>query len=192
MEDAAVLGARRAAESAGRRTPAPRTVATLSFLAAAANARHVASVGAGAGVTSLGLLRGMTDDGVLTTVDVDAEGQRLARTALDQAGISRSRARLITGVPAEVLPRLSDDAYDLVLLDAPAAELDGLLDEALRLLRDGGLLAVVGVDEVAAAGEGDDAEALRSLAARVREEEGLVEAVLPVEGGLLVAVAHRR
>ena len=45
----------------------------------------------------------------------------------------------------EVLPRLTDGGYDLVFVDASPAEYPRYLDEALRLLRPGGMLALHGV-----------------------------------------------
>ena len=44
-------------------------------------------VGTGAGVSGLWLLRGMQSDGVLTSVDTEAEHQRLARETFTEAGI---------------------------------------------------------------------------------------------------------
>jgi hypothetical protein len=63
----------------------------------------------------------MRPDGVLTSVDLEAEHQRLARETFREAGIASQRYRLITGAALDVLPRLTDGAYDLVLCDAARA-----------------------------------------------------------------------
>ena len=52
--------------------------AALRFLASVLDARAVVEIGTGTGVSGLWLLRGMRADGVLTTVDIEAEHQRLA------------------------------------------------------------------------------------------------------------------
>ena len=52
--------------------------ATLRFLAAVTEARAAVEVGTGTGASGLWMLRGMRPDGVLTTVDTEAEHQRLA------------------------------------------------------------------------------------------------------------------
>src|ERR1700753_4342975 len=62
--------------------------AALRALAAATSAKNVVEVGTGAGVSGLWLLAGMRPDGVLTTVDVEAEHQRAAKEAFTEAGVA--------------------------------------------------------------------------------------------------------
>ena len=82
---------------------------------------------------------------MLTSIDVDPEHQRIARAAFVASGHGPSRLRLINGMGLEVLPRLTDGGYDLVLVDTSPADHPRYLDEALRLLRPGGVLALHGV-----------------------------------------------
>ena len=148
-------------------------------------------LGTGAGVSSLWLLRGMRRDGVLTSVDSEGEHQRLAKASLTEAGVPSGRARLISGRALDVLPRLSDAAYDLVFCDAARSENLDYLDAALRLLRPGGAVAFAGAlgggRVVDPSARDADTVALRELARTVREETRLVPAMLPVGSGLLVA-----
>ena len=81
-------------------------------------------------------------DGVLTSIDVDPEHQRAAREAFLAAGFGPPRLRLINGMGLEVLPRLTDGGYDLVFIDATPIEYPRHLDEAVRLLRPGGLVVL--------------------------------------------------
>lgn len=140
------------------------------------------------------LLRGMPDDGVLTTIDVEPEHQRAARETFTEAGIRPNRTRLITGRALDVLPRLTDGAYDLVLLDADKRDFDAYVGQALRLLRPGGVLAVDNAlwhDKVADPAQRDETTtAIREMGKRVRENERLVPAMLPCGDGLLVAVVR--
>ena len=84
------------------------TGAMLRMLAAATSARAVVEIGTGTGVSGLWLLRGMRPDGVLTTIDIEPEHQRVARRIFAEAGHAASRTRLITGRALDVLPRLAD------------------------------------------------------------------------------------
>ena len=99
-------------------------------------ARAVAEVGTGAGVSGLWLLAGMPEDGILTTIDVEAEHQRAAREAYAAAGVAHQRTRVITGRALDVLPRMTDGAYDMVVIDADKLELP-------RLRRAGGAAAAL-------------------------------------------------
>ena len=80
----------------------------------------------------------MRPDGVLTTIDVEPEHHRAARETYAEEGIASNRVRLISGRALDVLPRLTDAAYDLVFCDADKKEYAGYLEQALRLLRPGG------------------------------------------------------
>jgi predicted O-methyltransferase YrrM len=165
--------------------------AALRFLAAVTGARTVVEVGTGTGVSGVWLLRGMAPDGVLTTVDTEAEHQRLAKKTFAEAGIPSQRARLINGAALDVLPRLTDGAYDLVFCDGDKEEYPDYLTEALRLLRPGGVVAFDNAlwhDRVADPAQRDaETVAIRELGRTVREHEGLLPLLLPMGDGLLVA-----
>ena len=112
-EDVILAGARERAVDIGAGAVTPAVGALLSLLAKLSGGKAVAEVGSGAGVSGLWLLSGMSDDGVLTTIDIEPEYLRLAKQAFTEAGIGQSRTRLISGRAQEVLTRLADDSYDL-------------------------------------------------------------------------------
>jgi len=191
IEDDVITAARDRARELGCVPIGPAGGATLRLLAAATGARAVVEVGTGAGVSGLCLLGGMTDDGVLTTVDIEGEHQRAAKEAFGEAGIATTRYRLINGSAAEVLPRLRDGAYDLVFVDADKTAYGVYFEQALRLLRPGGVMAFDNAlwhDRVADSSQRDpDTTTLRELTKTVRDDKRLISALLPVGDGLLVA-----
>ncbi|WP_152195072.1 O-methyltransferase [Georgenia subflava] len=191
-EDEHTRDARLRAEELGVAAVPAGTGAALRVLAAACQARAVAEVGTGTGVSGLWLLGGMAPDGVLTTIDVEPEHQRAARETFAAAGVRPARVRLIGGRALEVLPRLADGAYDLVHVDGDTAEAGDDVEQAVRLLRPGGVLAVGAAlwhDRVADPARRDEATvAVRELGKRVRDDDRLVPALLPTGDGLLVAV----
>jgi len=165
--------------------------AALRFLAAVTEARAVAEIGTGTGVSGTWLLRGMRPDGVLTTIDTEAEHQRLAKETYTEAGYAHQRFRCITGRALEVLPRLTDGHYDIVFCDGDKQEYPDYLTEAIRLLRPGGVVIFDNAlwhDRVADPAQRDpDTVAVRDLGDLVRRHEQLVPVLLPVGDGLLVA-----
>ena len=192
-EDEPLLAARREAAEIGGAPPiGPGGGAALRFIAAAISARSVVEIGTGCGTSGIWLLRGMRSDAVLTSVDVEPEHQRLARKAFTDAGFPSNRYRLISGKALDVLPRLTDGAYDLVFCDADKQEYQDYLVEALRLLRPGG---VVAFDNALRGGRVADPRqddpgtvTIRELAEQVRQDDRLVPVLLPVGDGLLAAV----
>src|ERR1700712_920195 len=86
-EDDVIIAARGRGAELGCVPIGPGGGAALRVLAAATSAKSVVEVGTGAGVSGLWLLGGMRPDGVLTTVDVEAEHQRAAKDAFTEAGI---------------------------------------------------------------------------------------------------------
>ncbi|MCU1688727.1 MAG: putative O-methyltransferase [Pseudonocardiales bacterium] len=195
VESDAMVGARARAQELGCVPIGPAGGAALRLLAAAGNARTVVELGTGTGVSGLWLLGGMAPDGVLTSVDVEPEHQRAAREAFADEGIAANRFRLINGSAGEVLPRLTDGAYDLVFVDADKAGYPTYLAQAIRLLRPGGIVAfdnVLWSDKVADPSVRDaDTVVLRDLGRAVRADERLIPAMLPVGDGLIAAVIRR-
>ncbi len=190
-EDDVLAAARSRAQEVGVVPIGQGAGAALTFLASVLEARAVVEIGTGTGVSGLWLLRGMRPDGVLTTVDTEAEHQRLARQGFVEAGIASQRVRLIPGAALEVLPRLTDGHYDLVFCDGDKEEYSDYLNEALRLLRPGGVVAFDNAlwhDRVADPAQRDpETVAIRELGKAVREHDSLLPALLPVGDGLLVA-----
>ena len=166
--------------------------AALRFLAAAIGAKAVVEIGTGCGISGTWLLRGMSPTGVLTSVDVEAEHQRIARQTFTAAGFATQRTRLITGSALDVLSRLTEGHYDLMLCDGDKREYPEYLAMAARLLRIGGIVAIDNAlwhDKVADPSVRDaETIAVREVGKQVVEDEGWTPVMLPVGDGLLCAV----
>lgn len=173
-------------------TPLGRGAASaLTFAAKVVQARAVVEIGTGTGVSGLALFAGMQSAGVLTSVDIEQQHQAAARRSFVQLGVPSQRFRLINGAALNVLPKLSDGAYDLVFIDGDKLEYPSYVEQGLRLLRPGGILAMdnsLWHDRVAdLANTDEETEAVREALTLVRENDDLVPALLPVGDGLLVA-----
>jgi len=199
-EDEPLLAARaHAADLGGTEPVLPEVGAALRFLACAVGARTAVEIGTGCGSSGIWLLRGMRPGSTLTSVDTEPEYQRMARKAFTQAGFAQNQCRLILGRALDVLPRLSDGAYDMVFCDADPRDYPDYLSAALRLLRTGGIVAfnnslLAGTSGIAGDDGLDDAPAtgpagqVAGLADQVRADERLVPVLLPLGDGLLAAV----
>ena len=191
-EDAILAGARERAVDIGAGAVTPAVGALLSLLAKLSGGKAVAEVGTGVGVSGLWLLSGMSDDGVLTTIDIEPEYLRLAKQAFAEAGVGSSRTRLISGRAQEVLTRLADESYDLVFVDADPIDQPDYVVEGVRLLRSGGVIVLhrAGLGGRAGDPAARDAEvvAVREAARLIAEDERLTPALVPLGDGVLAAV----
>ncbi len=142
------------------------------------------------------LLAGMTSAGVLTSIDIEAENQRVARETFTALGYDHVRTRLIAGRALDVLPRLSDAAYDILFVDGDPTEYPAIFAQAKRLLRVGGLAIFDNVlfsGRVADPGDRDaETVALRDVTSAVRSDDDWMPALLTVGDGLLVASLRDR
>ncbi|MDX6231739.1 MAG: hypothetical protein QOH68_707 [Nocardioidaceae bacterium] len=190
-EDDHLAAARRRSDDVGVIPIGSGGGAALSFLASVVQAKSVAEVGTGTGVSGLWLLRGMQPDGVLTSVDLEAEHQRLARETFTEAGYAPQRFRLIAGAGLDVMPRLTDAGYDVVFLDGDKVEYGEYLDQAMRLVRPGGIIVFDNAlwhDRVADPAQRDpETSAIRDVVQRVKNDERLRSVLLPLGDGLLAA-----
>ncbi len=128
------------ADAASNRVPiADREVALfLEITARAMNARRVLEIGMAIGYAVVHLARGMADDGLVVTIEPNDEMIRRAEDYLTRAGV-RERVRIERGLALEVIPRL-EETFDLVYLDALKEEYSDYLEQALPLLRVGGVV----------------------------------------------------
>jgi len=191
-EDGVRAHARAKAAEIGCVAMGPGAGSIVRTLAAAIDAKNVVEIGTGAGVSALWLLDGMSAEGVLTSVDIEAEHQLIAKDAIAQAGIAPNRVRLINGRAGEVLDRLTESAYDIVLIAGKPLELSDHIARALTLLRTGGLLIIdraLWNDKLADPAQRDpDTVAMRSVMETLASSEEFIGSLLPDGGGLLVAV----
>ena len=120
---------------------APAVGAQCAVIAAASQALNIVEIGTGAGVSGLWLLHG-SPRATLTTIDSEPEHLGAARQAFAEAKIPPARARFITGRASEVLPRMNEASYDIVLVDADPEGVIEYVEHGLRLVRAGGTVLV--------------------------------------------------
>lgn len=118
IEDAVVSGAQVRGGGQGSAVPTPTAGAVLRSTAAALGAAAVVQAGADSGVSGLYLLEGMSPDGVLTSIEENAESDAAARVLPRLSRRLRGSAPPWTGAPLDVLSRLTDHAYNLVVIGA--------------------------------------------------------------------------
>ncbi|SDZ52849.1 O-methyltransferase [Herbiconiux ginsengi] len=188
VESPQIIAARSHASEVGVESVSPAIGSQLAVVAAATAAKSIVEIGTGLGVSALWMLKG-APDATITSIDTELEHQQVARAALLEAKVPANRIRLITGRAGDVLPRLNENSYDLVLVDADAASVIEYVEHALRLVRRGGTVLVphaLWKDKVAdPVQRGDTVGDFRTLITELSASEAVLVALSPAGDGLL-------
>ncbi|MCS4275523.1 MULTISPECIES: O-methyltransferase [Mycetocola] len=188
IESEAIGRARSQSLEFGLTPVSPALGAQLAVFAAASRAANIIEIGTGAGVSGLWLLEGSATS-VLTTIDHEPEHLAAAKQAFADAGIPSSRLRLIGGPALDVLTRMNENSYDIVLVDADPAQVIETVEHALRLVRPGGTVLVphaLWQGHVADPAKRDDiTTAFRTLVEEIAASSAVVSALSPAGDGLL-------
>jgi len=112
--------------------------------------------------------------------------------AFSEADIAQARYRLITNTVVDVISKLTDRAYDLVVLRHNPEDLSYVIGEAHRILRSGGALVIdnyYGAGKVSDAAQRDPKTvALRDAGKIIKNDsEHWVSSLIPIGDGLLIA-----
>ncbi|CAN1518470.1 COG4122 Predicted O-methyltransferase [Candidatus Nanopelagicaceae bacterium] len=191
-EDAIKAAARARGLELGAIDVTQGTGAYLRHLAHQLSAQSVVEIGTGSGVGALWLLEGMMPSGTLTSIDDEMEHTNIAKMALAEADIAQPRFRLITNSVMDVMTKLTDRAYDLVVFRHNPEDLSFAISEAHRVLRSGGVFVIdnfFGSSKVQDPAQRDPKTiALREAGKSIKlDTEAWVTTLIPTGDGLLLA-----
>ena len=192
QEDEVKKSARARGEEIGAVDTTSGTGSYLKHLAHILSAQSVVEIGTGAGVGALWVLEGMLSSGTLTSIDDEMEHSNAAKLALQDADIAAVRFRLITNPVMDVMTKLADRAYDMVIFRHNPEDLPFAITEAYRILRSGGVFVIdnfFGGEKVSDPAQRDPKTvALREAGKTMKKETDLwVTSLIPVGDGLLLA-----
>lgn len=189
-EDSMIMAARTRGEHLTDGNVSPATGGLLRSIAAALNAAAVVQAGGDGGVSSLYLLAGMADDGVLTAIEYAPGPDQVARDVFRDASVGH-RVRPITGKTLDVISRLADHAYDLVVVGAEVTDRAEHLAQARRLLRPGGAVIFLGVFGreqcvLDPSRRDEQTSAQRHFLTEAGDDPSITASLIPIDNGVLV------
>lgn len=187
-ESDAILHARQHSIELGVDAVSPAVGAQIAVVVAATGATNMIEIGTGVGVSGLWLFCG-APGATLTSIDIEAEHQQEARKTFAEAGIPTNHVRLITGRALDVLPRMNERSYDIVLIDADPNKVIEYVEHGLRLVRAGGTVLVAHAlwrGRVADPTKRDETTVgYRSLLKEIAGSDAVISSISPVGDGLL-------
>jgi predicted O-methyltransferase YrrM len=114
----------------------------LQLLVQLAGARRILEIGTLGGYSAINLARGMAEDGLLISLEMDEHHAEVARRNIERAGLA-GRVEIRVGDARELLAQLAENGegpFDLTFIDADKKAYPEYLEWALRLSRPGSLI----------------------------------------------------
>jgi caffeoyl-CoA O-methyltransferase len=171
----------------------PDQGAFMHLLAGVIGAKRALEIGTFTGYSSLCVASALPADGKLICCDVSEEYTSIARNYWRRAGLE-SKIELRLGPAVATLDALIEakvPEFDFVFIDADKTNYSNYYERALKLVRTGGLIAIDNVlwgGDVADPAENDeDTVAIRALNEKVRTDERVTLAMIPLGDGLTLA-----
>ncbi len=167
----------------------------MGFLIQLMGAKKTLEVGVFTGYSSLVVALALPSDGKLIACDVSDEYTGIARSYWERAGV-RDKIDLRIGPAVETLDRLIEsgetNSFDFAFIDADKSNYDRYYEQALQLVRPGGVIAI---DNVFWGGKVADAEItdnrtqiIRRLNKKIHEDKRVNLSVIPIGDGLTLAM----
>lgn len=160
----------------------------LRMLVALTGAKRVVEVGTFTGFSGLCMASALPDDGELITCELSEAHAEIAREFFARSPHGR-KIHLRMGPAIETLRRMPEASVDLIFVDADKTSYPQYYEEALRLLRHGGLLVADNVlwgGRVLEPKEESD-RAIVSFNERVKRDDRVEHVLLTVRDGMMLA-----
>lgn len=173
---------------------APAQASFLQILLRLAGAREVVEGGTLGGYSAIAMARALPAGGRVRTIEVEPRHADFAEGWIARSDV-RDRIEVHRGRGADVLPRFAADSADAAFLDADKASYPLYLEQCLRIVRVGGLIAV---DNAFAFGQLLDAHptdrdvpAIRAFNDQLAADGRLQSVIAPLGDGCWVGVRLR-
>jgi predicted O-methyltransferase YrrM len=159
----------------------------LQLLLKISNAKQAVEVGTFTGYSALVIAEALPADGLLTTCETNSDYAAIAQRYFDQSPHGR-KIRLVLGPALETLRRMQADRVDFVFIDADKPSYGKYFDEAVRLLRSGGLIFVDNVfwrtkifkQKIT----NENAKAIAAFNRKVKDDDRVEKVMLSVRDGV--------
>jgi len=159
----------------------------LRFLVALSRPKRIVEVGTFTGYSALMMASALPDDGILETLDWDEYHLSIAQKYFSRASYG-GKIKPILGDARKTMPRL-EGPVDLVFIDADKTSYDLYYEEAMRLLRPGGLIVL---DNMLWSGrvldpEDDSSRAIAELNEKIASDKRVENVLLTIRAGVMLA-----
>jgi predicted O-methyltransferase YrrM len=174
---------------------APEQGQFMAFLIKLIGAKKTLEVGVFTGYSSLVVALALPENGEIIACDVDAEYTQIARTYWEKAGVSHKiKLHLAPAVLTleNLLTKGEENSFDFAFIDADKNNYDTYYEQALKLVRVGGVIAIDNVlwDGKVADSQVQDnrTQTIRRLNEKLHQDTRILLSVVPIADGLTLAM----
>jgi predicted O-methyltransferase YrrM len=175
------------------KVPMPRMLSghyqgrVLSFLSKLISPSRILEIGTFTGYATLCLAEGLTESGVIHTVDINEELEERVKQFFHTSRFS-NQIKYQIGNAVEIIPEI-EEIFDIVFIDADKKNNGTYYDLVFEKVRKGGLIIVDNVlwSGKITSGERDkDTENIRQFNEKVTNDQRTEKLILPVRDGLFI------
>lgn len=159
----------------------------LTMISQILQPKRILEIGTFTGYSAICLARGLQQNGILTTIDINAELEDLVRHYFEQAGLTEKMDYKL-GNALDIIPELSE-TYDLVFIDADKQNYSHYYHLVFEKLRKGGIILADNVlwsGRVLDTKPDKDTKALLEFNHMVQQDERVNNVILSVRDGLMM------
>jgi caffeoyl-CoA O-methyltransferase len=160
----------------------------LSMLSKMANPKRILEVGTFTGYATLCLAEGLTADGIIYTLDINAELEDMVSGNFAKSPLNE-KIKYIIGDAQQSLKTLSTETFDLVFIDADKKNNQTYYDLVFEQVKPGGMIIVDNVlwsGKVLNNSQDKDTKNINSFNDYVNADDRVEKLILPVRDGLFV------
>lgn len=160
----------------------------LEFVSRMVQPKRILEIGTYTGYSAICLAKGLTDDGLLYTIDINDELEPMNTKYFGKAGIS-DKVKRLSGNAVKLIPEI-DETFDIVFIDADKQNYATYLDLVFNKVCKGGYIIADNVlwsGKVAEEKKDKDTLAIDLYNKQVAGDDRLINYILPLRDGLNIA-----
>ncbi|MBK0379983.1 O-methyltransferase [Mucilaginibacter segetis] len=160
----------------------------LSMLSKMMQPKLILEIGTFTGYSAICLAEGLSDDGILHTIEVNRELEEMLISHFKSTNVE-NKIKLHFGAAEAVIADFEENNFDIVFIDADKKNNYTYFELVLEKVRPGGLIIIDNVlwkGKVYGSEKDTDTESFRKLNEKIAVDTQVEKLILPVRDGLLI------